>query len=237
MTFDLRTALAPVWAGTAYWARREPVTPLPTTDPDGRTRDMRSDEEARRWAGERRDVLAWLPQGASVYDLGCGDGKLKVARPDLKVWGFDPDRDASLVATNRGYELDDRDAAAFDALWCCHVVEHMSDPLTGLAVGIGAVRPGGLVIVETPDFGSPVALEWGERFRLLHDPTHISLFTTESLVRMLRALNVEVLEVVFPGYFGSPLQDRRGELARSEPRTAMSPPAPGNVVAVRGRKR
>lgn len=252
-SFSLRAALAPVWRGDAYYAKREGGPPA-EHDPDGRVRSMHSDEEARRWAAERSDILAWLPYGCTVYDLGCGDGKLKHVRPDLRVTGWDPDYAAGEVARKRGCwwaqtigNSDDEpfERGPFDALWCCHVVEHMADPLTDLAAGIAAVRPGGLVIVETPDFGSPVALEWGERFRLLHDPTHISLFTAESLMRMLRALNVEILEVAFPGYFGTPLERRCHELRRhttlhedgSTSQALVSPPAPGNVVAVRGRKR
>ena len=240
--FSLRAALQPVWRGEAYYARVPARPPKPkagerSVDPDGRERDMRSDAEAKRWAGERADVLAWLPhQGCTVYDLGCGDGKLKAARPDLDVIGYDPDTDALRVAYGRGVgaasELGFREA---DALWCCHVVEHMEGPWLDLAHGIARVRPGGLVIVETPDFGSPVAMEWGGRYRLLDDPTHVSLFTAESLVRMLRALNVEILEVAWPGWFGTPLSERRSELYRSG--AEVSPPAPGNVVAVRGRKR
>jgi len=243
---DLRAALRPVWAGTAYYATVEGREPKASSiDPDGRLRDMRSDEEARRWAGERADVLAWLPQSCTVYDLGCGDGKLKHVRPDLRVYGYDPDSEAVAVAKRRGSAIEYYNSTTVDALWCCHVVEHMDDPLTSLANGIANVRPGGLVIVETPDFGGPVALEWNDRFRLLHDPTHVSLFTTESLVRMLRALNVEIEEVAFPGYFGTPLEARRDELLRNTKpippggpwERTVSPPAPGNVVAVRGRKR
>lgn len=247
--FNLRAALEPVWRGEAYWARRERGEELTVwrkpgdaIDPDGRLRSMRSDEEALRWANERRDVLAWLPQSCTVYDLGCGDGKLKVARPDLSVIGWDPS-EAIRLAQSRGVVAShpyDTDPATVDALWCCHVVEHMDEPLADLATALATVRPGGTIIVETPDFGSPVALEWGNAFRLLHDPTHVSLFTSESLIRMLRALNVEVLEVAWPGYFGTPLEERCGELRRDRSWPAaprFSPPAPGNVVAVRGRRR
>lgn len=265
MTFDLKAALGPVWRGEVYYARREVQAVIPTTDPDGRTRDTRSEAEAKRWAGERADVLAWLPEKAIVYDLGCGDGKLKLARPDLRVYGYDPDPTLQRLALTRGCVVtwsaahafslegatplpcsDDENLPIADALWCCHVVEHMETPVDDLREALTLVRSGGTVVVETPDFGSPVALEWGDRFRLLHDPTHVSLFTAESLVRMLRDLGVEVQEVAWPGYFGTPLQERREELWRPiDPydvamvklkTDGVSPPAPGNVVAVRGKK-
>jgi SAM-dependent methyltransferase len=253
---DLREMLAPVWRGVAYYATRRVedkahgVLDGSSVDPDGRRRFMRSDDEAARWAAERSDVLAWLPHGCTVYDLGCGDGKLAKARPDLRVYGYDPDEEATIEAHHRGVVLVEPDLdQSVDALWCCHVVEHVHEPLMEIARGLLRVRAGGIVIVETPDFGSPVALEWGERFRLLHDPTHVSLFTSESLVRMLRALNVEIEEVAFPGWFGTPLSERAFQLrggrgsevhymSEDPPRVCrLSPPAPGNVVAVRGRKR
>ena len=272
MTFDLKAALGPVWAGQSYYAKR-PCTPEARAayeqnkvDPDGRVRDMRSMEEVTRWRNERLDIIAWLPESSpvpydtpvKVYDLGCGDGKLKLARPDLRIYGYDPIPELQRMALSRGCvcvweDTPERmtvpapcentdETPIVDALWSCNAIEHTEDPWASLESALTLVRSGGMVIVETPDFGSPVAMEWGSRYRMLQDPTHISLFTAEGLVRMLRDLGVEVQEVAWPGYFGTPLQERRGELHRRNeigPRwegNDPSPPAPGNVVAVRGRK-
>jgi len=48
------------------------------------------------------------------------------------------------------------------------------------------LKPGGYFICGTPDFSSAAARRFGDRFRLLHDPTHVSLFTEDSLVRLFR---------------------------------------------------
>ena len=106
------------------------------------------------------------------------------------------------------------------------------------------MRTGGIVIVECPDFWSPMAQLYGDRFRLLHDPDHVSLFTSESLVRMLRDLGVMIEDVAFPYYGG--VYDTAENAARlhvvpdldGDPcGPGPSPAAPGNMVCVRGRKR
>lgn len=235
--FNLLTAMQPVIRGEAYYACR-PRGPRKVTDPDGRERDMRSDDEAALWAQTRSLPLSWLPQNATVLDVGCGPGKLKLARPDLTVWGYEPDlRDMEAAQVRGVLDIADGHASPLDALFCMDVVEHMGDPFGDLARWLTHIRTGGLVIVEAPDFGGPIAQEWGERYRLLDDPDHVSLFTQESLIRMLRDLGVIIDEVAFP-FFGGPYDgvatwDRlsRRDLAKS------SPPFPGNLVAVRGRKR
>lgn len=244
MTFDLRTALAPVIRGDLYYATRPRGARLPV-DPNGQQRDMRSDAEAALWAKTRALPVSWLPQSARVLDVGCGPGKLKLARPDLDVYGYEPDDEDWKVAQARGVKDMRTPAwpgASFlplycDALFCMDVVEHMTTPERDLKRWLGYVRPGGLVIVECPDFGCPMAQLYGDRFRLLHDPDHVSLFTTESLVRMLRALGVMVEEIAYP-YFGGEY-DTPENAARQTARTLgeWSPAAPGNLVAVRGRKR
>ena len=235
----LRDLMAPVLRGDLYYAAR-PRRPAAATDPSGVVRDMHSDAEAAAWAVRRAVPLSWSPEGATVRDVGGGDGKLKLARPDLRVYGYEPDDDDWKEAERRGvgraYVATERSEAVMDVMFCMDVVEHMTDPHGNLRSWLPRVRPGGLVIVECPDFWCPMAQLYGDRFRLLHDPDHVSLFTAESLVRMLRDLGVMIEDVAFP-FFGGPY-DTAETWEQHEMRPEhVSPPSPGNMVAVRGRKR
>ena len=238
----LRDLMAPVIRGDLFYATRPRGARLPV-DPDGKARDMRSEAEAAAWAQRRSVPISWIPQAARVLDVGCGDGKLKVARPDLDVVGYEPSDEDREAAQRRGVhtvEASDHAGIYFDVLFCMDVVEHMSDPRGDLAVWMRSLRTGGLVIVECPDFWSPMAQLYGDRYRLLHDPDHVSLFTTESLIRMLRDLGVIVEDVAFP-FYGGPFDTaetwERHEIAHVHSDSTISPASPGNMVAVRGRKR
>lgn len=244
----LRDLMAPVIRGDLYYATR-PRRPAAATDPSGVARDMRSDAEAAAWAKRRALPVSWIPEGATVLDVGCGDGKLKVARPDLTVYGYEPNVEDRSRAQARGvlgvdqfadsYEDGNDGCGPFldvDVLFLMDVVEHMTLPGEDLAYWMKWLGPGGLVIVECPDFWSPMAQLYGDRFRLLHDPDHVSLFTTESLVRMLRDLGVMIEDVAFP-YYGGVYDTAENARAHLDADREWSPPAPGNMVAVRGRKR
>jgi len=233
----LRDLMAPVLRGDLVHATR-PRGPAAATDPSGVVRDMHSAAEAAAWAAARAVPLSWIPQGARVLDVGCGDGKLALARPDCTVYGYEPNAAHREIATSRGV----RDMRLYnappeaDALVLMDVLEHMGTPRDDAERWLDKMRPGTLVIVQCPDFWCPMAQLYGDRFRLLHDPDHVSLFTTESLVRMLRDLGVMIEDVAHP-YFGGPF-DTAETWERHEHRPeGMSPPSPGNMVAVRGRKR
>ena len=232
----LRDLMAPVLRGDLYYATR-PRRPRLAVDPSGVARDMRSDAEAAAWAVRRAVPLSWIHEGATVLDVGCGDGKLRLARPDLTVYGYEPDAEDWSEAQKRGVlEATDVVASDIDVVFLMDVVEHMADPFTDLTRGLRWIRSGALVIVECPDFWCPMAQLYGDRFRLLHDPDHVSLFTAESLVRMLRDLGVMIEDVAFP-FYGGPY-DTAATWEQHEMRPEhVSPPSPGNMVAVRGRKR
>ncbi len=260
----LRDLMAPVLRGDLYHATR-PRRPKAATDPSGVARDMRSDAEFAAWAKARALPVSWIPEGATVLDVGCGPGKLKVARPDLTVYGYEPDESDAAEAKRRGVLMfdaygighDERGVMRTDGLidahvlFCMDVVEHMGQPMRDMSGWLSRVPSGCLVIVECPDFWCPMAQLYGDRFRLLHDPDHVSLFTAESLVRMLRDLGVMIEDVAYPYYGGvydtASNAARLTEAAMERPESAalawtpphgnLSPAAPGNMVAVRGRKR
>jgi len=158
----------------------------------------------RRWfenpdVGLFARVLAQIPSGASVIDVGCGRGDfLRFARrerPDLELTGIDvaPNEATEGIRFAQGdilqYSLDEQ----FDAVLSFQVIEHLADVNEFVDRLLQLVRPGGIVVVSTPNAGSALysaarlgrALGLTLPYNRLYSKHHLQHFTRQSLSRLL----------------------------------------------------
>jgi SAM-dependent methyltransferase len=218
--------------GSSYWDN--------PTDPDGLVRDLSAERSQK--LNDMADELAWLnelPPG-KFLDIGSGLGFALdyMAARGWSCFGVEPDvyarqryRDSHGRSPSMGTLDSELVREAFDAALCYHVAEHMLDPVVEMAHVYAALRPGARLVVGTPDFGSPVAREYGERFRLLHDRTHVRLFTSWGLWSMLRDLGFEIVDVRWP-YFGTRHHTEANLRRLMNTAEGICPAAPGNIVSV-----
>ena len=153
----------------------------------------------RRFRGDPDDVLHTLSEryldlladSPPVLDVGCGRGELLAALAERGVPCSGVDLDAGMVAEARGAGLDvaagdavahlrSLPEASLGSIIAVHVAEHLPLPalLELLELAASRLRPGGLLVAETPNPASLVVL--GNSYIL--DPTHVwplhpSLFT------------------------------------------------------------
>jgi len=80
----------------------------------------------------------------------------------------------------------------------------------------------------TPDFDSGCARRYGENYRMLHDTTHISLFSEQGLRNILEDHGF-VVEHVDKPYFDTPLFTQEN-LTRLIDKEGVSPPFYGNII-------
>lgn len=82
-------------------------------------------------------------------------------------------------------------AASFDVVVMSHVIEHLTQPAAELAEVWRVLRPGGLLVVECPDFNCPFRILLRSRWWFFV-PGHVNHFTHRSLAALLRSLGFEV---------------------------------------------
>ncbi|WP_257308645.1 class I SAM-dependent methyltransferase [Geothrix fuzhouensis] len=138
-------------------------------------------------------------------DLGCGRGEwLRVlARTGIRGLGVDSNQGMAEVAKNSGLDvqvgdlmecLRTRDAGSVDGLSAFHVVEHLPSELVIelLREGLRVVRPGGLLILETPNAEN---LQVGAHTFYL-DPSHRSPVPQAFLAFMATQIGWEQAEIL-----------------------------------------
>jgi len=136
--------------------------------------------------------LPAMEQGR-LLDVGCGSGQELRWMAELR-WhaeGVEPDPAAVQVAREKGLTVHQGTLASqrfpdasFDAVVSSHVIEHVHDPLAFLRESRRILRPGGRLVVITPNIRS-----WGHRlyrraWRGLEPPRHLQVFSRLSLAAL-----------------------------------------------------
>lgn len=223
-------------------------------DPDGRERHLAEEREQklddmREHMREELDFLKALAPGR-LLEVGCGLGFAleELRRHGWLAFGVEPSESARDLLNDKGVvsSLEDLDEVlevveVFDAVLCYHVIEHVPNPELFLTEIRRCMKPHAWLVLSTPDFGSPIAELYGERFRLLHDPTHISLFTRTGLHNMLTDFGFRVERVSTP-FFGTRHHtaeniERLKPMDEGRIRDEWSPPGPGNIMTFYARRK
>ena len=161
-----------------------PVPAAPSSalfDYVGFERRFRGDPEAVAAALAER-YLDLLVANPPVVDIGCGRAELveMLARRGVEAIGVDTDPSMVAEARDRGLDvrqvdgnsfLRGREPGSLGAIIATHLVEHLefADLVELLELAATRLRPGGVLIAETPNPTSLVVL--GNSFIL--DPTHL----------------------------------------------------------------
>lgn len=164
------------------------------------------------FALRRRFLLEHVAAGERVLDVGCGEGRFasELARVGVRVVGVDvaeeplrrargrdPDLDLRLMEADGPWPIED---ASFDAVWAGETIEHVADTVGWLSELRRVLRPGGRLLLSTPDHGRPRML-WlalsRRAFEAHFDPRadHLRFYTRASLTRLLGELGFQAVSV------------------------------------------
>ncbi|MEE9606265.1 MAG: class I SAM-dependent methyltransferase [Myxococcota bacterium] len=151
-----------------------------------------------------------LPAKADILDAGCGgpgflESLRRLGRPGWTLWGNDVSGRVLADLERRGFrtlpgrfeEIGDS-AAGFDAIFFKQVIEHLEDPKAVIANAARLLRPGGLLVLETPNLDAWDARCFRERhWGGYHFPRHWTLFTPRTLAEQGRAIGFELESTAF----------------------------------------
>lgn len=132
-------------------------------------------------------------QKIDLLDVGCGDGWMmhlfKQAAPDrITTYGVEISPDVCNMARGMGNTVycgrieDVKFDRSFDLVNFNHVIEHVSDPYEVTLKSYEILKPGGLLVYETPN-ADTVDRSWfhHSNWGAYHFPRHWYFFTPDSL--------------------------------------------------------
>jgi O-antigen chain-terminating methyltransferase len=142
----------------------------------------------------QRDYVADFQSSGPVLDLGCGRGEFVALLSEAGIEARGVDADADMVAFARGEGLDVEQADATAALesledgslggvFAAQLLEHLppSTLVRLLEVAAAKLRPGGVIVAETINPLSPLALR-----NYFADLTHAQPLVPETLELLFR---------------------------------------------------
>lgn len=150
---------------------------------------------------------AFPPVGQKkLLDVGCGNGQYLVAMKELgwQVYGCDTSQ-AKIDYLQQVRKLQNTYFGAvndlhfpdsyFDVITLWHVIEHLFDPFVELDTLFRLLRPGGLLLIGTPNFRSLEANIFGRWWTGYDVPRHLILFCAETLTQVLTQKGFRVTRI------------------------------------------
>jgi SAM-dependent methyltransferase len=140
---------------------------------------------------EFRIAAASIPPRSSVLEVGAGTGLFAAHLKDPDYLGLEFNPEAAKTARDRGVQVVERDLrelaaerpASFDVTCAFQVLEHVADPLSMIEAMVALTRPGGRVILATPNADS----FYGRSRDLMNAPPHHVTWWTDRTWHWLAA--------------------------------------------------
>jgi 2-polyprenyl-3-methyl-5-hydroxy-6-metoxy-1,4-benzoquinol methylase len=151
--------------------------------------------------GAQASAFRHVPRNVRVLDIGCGIGTTLAYHKNrgCEAFGIEADGNVQAIAKRHGLNISQGifdgsqfESGSFDFVTLDQVAEHVMDP-HALMRGVARVlRPGGKVIITTPNPDSFGARLYGRRWLNWHTPYHIQFYTRRSLRLVAEAAGLKL---------------------------------------------
>lgn len=153
---------------------------------------------ARLFARDAKRLLRTPVKQTTVLDFGCGDGLAALAIAaylDASIDCVDfhhniPPllRGSSKTSYSHYSAFTWTAVSKYDLIICRHVLEHLHSPSEQLRSFEHALKPGGLLIVEVPNFDCVWRSVFGRFWWALYTPRHLTHFSPSSLRNLVGSI-------------------------------------------------
>lgn len=153
--------------------------------------------EDTKW--EHETIIARIPEGASILDVGCGAGAFlaKAKAKTQDVTGLELTHASAERARQSGLAVLEipigQHGQQHDVVTAFQVLEHVADPLAFLNDCLAALKPGGMLAIAVPNNAS--FLRFCPDMPLNQPPHHMGLWTDESLAQLANLLPMELISI------------------------------------------
>ena len=160
---------------------------------------MASPADARSFQ-ELLDLVETRTPRASILDIGCNIGTfVRVAHErgwlatgvDVNVEAVEFGRREFGLNVLTIDQFEAQPELVFDVIHSSDTVEHFTDPTAMMCAYIRRLKPGGLLIISTPNYDSRLC-----KIFQLKPTEHLFLFNDRSLRFMLRSIGLEVMDTL-----------------------------------------
>ena len=132
-------------------------------------------------------------ENGTLLDVGCGNGRYLLTMRSLgwQVQGVELSEDGLKVCRSAGLEVHHGEllsasfsADSFDVITARHLIEHVPDPHSFMAELARILKPGGKLIIETPNSEALGRVCLGPKWFANEVPRHLVLFSSISLLAL-----------------------------------------------------
>ena len=135
------------------------------------------------------------PPGGRLLEIGFGNASSLLTMRELGWDVVGVETDPVSVANSQALGLDTRQGAlethafpdaSFDVVYASHVLEHVHDPLSLIRECHRVLKPGGSLVITTPNMASWGHHRFGASWVLLDAPRHLMLFSPKNAQSILQ---------------------------------------------------
>ncbi|MES5483048.1 class I SAM-dependent methyltransferase [Bradyrhizobium sp. INPA03-11B] len=137
-----------------------------------------------------------------LLEIGCAYGFFldEARRAGFEVSGIEPAEAAAAHAGDLGLnvvrgplsEATLKSLGTLDVIVLLDVVEHLPEPREALALLADHLRPDGIIVLTTGDFGSLAARSTGAHWRLMTPPQHLWFFNRDSIASLADSIGLRI---------------------------------------------
>lgn len=137
-------------------------------------------EDSVSWRLARALICKFLPEGASILDVGCFDGGfLEPLVKRFDCHGIEIHREARARAKRKGIRIigtdfEDMRGRTFDCITAHDVIEHVESPRAFVERCLSSLNPGGVMVISTGNLDSLTFRLMGARYWYSAMAEHIS---------------------------------------------------------------